>query len=274
MRILLLAGLSALAAGCPSNLEEQSHVSKLRVLAVRADPPELVIFPDAGVPATTLTALAVEPSDASVSVAFALCTEITSAPSPTLPCPGNAGIELPPAGPDSARLDLSDPRIVDFALQAQLDGGAFDAGSGLQEALDQGVSLLVGFTARAGANSLDGFATITLRSGARGPADVNPPAFALEIGDGGGVVAPKAVVHLQPVVPDDPAKTYGFSFFSTAGSISSLRSTNRTATGQLAPTWVEWTAPAAAQADPVRFWVVLRDGRGGVSWTDSSVEVR
>ena len=48
MRAAVVA-LAALAAGCPSNLEEQSHVSKLRVLAVRSDPAELVLTADGGV---------------------------------------------------------------------------------------------------------------------------------------------------------------------------------------------------------------------------------
>src|SRR5207237_2981671 len=105
MRWLTLA-LALCAAGCPGDLEPQSRVSKLRVLGVRADPPELVLQPDAGIPATTLTALAIEPSGAAVSVTFALCTRLGDAPPAALPCPGAAGIELPEAGPSAARLDL------------------------------------------------------------------------------------------------------------------------------------------------------------------------
>ena len=121
---------------------------------------------------------------------------------------------------------------------------------------------------------LDGFATLILRSSLRGDAGTNPPEFDLEIGDG-GPVPPKQVVRLQPLTPakDDPSKVYGFSFFTTAGDISSLRSTDLTATGQPAPTWVEWTAPEVA-TDPVRFWVVLRDGRGGTAWVERSAQVR
>lgn len=275
MRRTLPGALALLLAACPSNLEEQSHVSKLRVLAVRADPPELVLEPDGGLPATTLTALAVEPGGAAIAMLFALCTEITSAPGATLPCPGKSGIDLPDAGPLSARLDLGDSRIVAFASQAQLDGGAFDGGGGVQQALDDGVSLLIGFTASADAQRLDGFATVTLRSTARGPVGANPQGIDLQIGDG-GVISPRQVVRLQPVTPpkDDPSKKYGFSFFATAGSISSLRSTDTTATGQPAPTWVEWTAPETAPADPVRFWVVLRDGRGGTAWVERSARVQ
>jgi hypothetical protein len=264
---------AAMLAGCPSNLEEQSHVSKLRVLAVRADPPELVLEPDAGAPAATLTALAVEPGHAGISVQFALCKEITGAPSPTLPCPGDAGIELPSTGPASARLDLADPAIVAFASAAQLDGGSFDGGSGIEQTLDQGVSLLIGFTARADAQRLDGFRTLTLRSNARGPAGRNPDPIDLMIGDG-GTISPREVVRLEPVpvAPDDPPKV--FSFFATAGSISSLRSTNRTATGQAAPVWVEWTAPDRTPADPVLVWVVVRDEQGGTAWAERAVPLQ
>jgi len=269
-----LAGLVVLSlAGCPSNLEEQSQVSKLRVLAVRSDPPELVLEPDAGAPAATLTALAVDPTDAGITVQFALCKEITGTPSPTLPCPGDAGIELPSNGPVSARLDLADPAIVAFASAAELDGGAFDGGSGIEQALDEGVSLLVGFTARADAQRLDGFLTLTLRSSAKGPAGVNPDPIDLVIGDG-GAISPKETVRLEPVPvgPDDPPKV--FSFFATGGSISSLRSTIRTATGQPAPVWVEWTAPDSTPAVPVRLWVVVRDERGGTAWAERPAPIQ
>jgi hypothetical protein len=269
MRAALLAAAALVLAGCPSNLEEQSRVSKLRVLAVRADPSELVLPSDGGLPATTLTALAVEPSDAAISLQFALCKEIGGTPSVTLPCPGDAGIELPPVGSDSARLDLSDPAILAFAASVQPDGG----GGGVEEALDAGITLLVGFTARSGAERLDGFTTLTLRTDARGPANANPVLDDLLIGDG-GPIPPKAVVRLQPeaAAKDDLSEAYGYSFFATAGDISSLRSTDTTATGQSAPTWVEWTAPA--DGGDVRFWVVLRDGRGGTAWLQRSTEVR
>jgi hypothetical protein len=278
VRATLLA-ICLLAAGCPAGLEEQQHVSKLRVLGVRAEPPELILMADAGLPSTRLTALAVDPTGAAISLRFALCTDLSGVPSPTLPCPGDAGIDLPDSGPFSAQLDLSDPRILAFAAAAQIDGGAFDAG-GLVQSLDDGVPLLVGFTARAvksipGApvETLSGFQTVTLRTTAHGPADVNPELIDLGIGDGGDVVRSQ-VVRLQPftAAKDDPSKRYGYSFFTTAGSVSSLRSTDTTATGQSAPTWVDWTAPATAQ--PVTLWVVVRDGRGGTGWIEREVPVK
>lgn len=266
-------GLLLLCAGCPSGLEEQQTISKLRVLGVRAEPPELILDADAGtIPATTLTALAVNPRGEPIAVRFAFCTDLSGVPSATLACPGASGIDLPDAGPLAARLELSDPRIVAFAQAAQLDGGAFDAG-GLVKTLDEGVPLLYGFTATAGTQESGGFGTITLRTPARGPANVNPELLDLEIGDGGTVAAGE-VVRLQPVAApkDDAAEKYGYSFFATAGEISSLRSTDTTATGGTARTWVDWTAPATAQE--VRLWVVLRDGRGGTAWLTRDVQVR
>ncbi|MGZ3460316.1 MAG: hypothetical protein ACXU86_17650, partial [Archangium sp.] len=35
---------------------------------------------------------------------------------------------------------------------------------------------------------------------------------------------------------------------------------------------VEWKPPQDAQAQEVRFWVVVRDGRGGESWVARTVK--
>ncbi|HUJ24715.1 MAG TPA: hypothetical protein VLW85_01770 [Myxococcales bacterium] len=258
--------LLLLCAACPAGLEEQSHISKLRVLGVRADPVELLLQADAGLPATTLSAITASPDGGAVTVRFALCTQITSAPDPSLDCPGDAGIDLPAVDALSARLDLSDPRIVAFAAAAQVDAGVFDAG-GLAAALDDGVPLLVGFNA---GDELRGFDTLTLRTDAHGPANANPQLLDVTVE---GDPAAGAKVRLQPVTgpKDDPAKHYLFSFFATAGSMSSLHSTDTTSTGESAPTWVDWTAPSTPQT--VQMWVVLRDGRGGIASLSRSVQV-
>ncbi|MCA1825423.1 MAG: hypothetical protein LC689_00605 [Myxococcales bacterium] len=263
MRLLLAIGL--LAAGCPAGLEAQSHVSKLRVLGIKAEPPELIVQPDAGLPSTTLTALAVDPSGAPISIRFALCTDLSGVPSPTLDCPGSAGIDLPDAGPLAARLDLADPRIVELAATTPFDGGSVVA------ALDRGVPLLIGFDAAADLANLSGFATLTLRTPLKGPANLNPRLVDLQIPEAhaGGTI------RLQPIAAEkhDPTERYLFSFFATDGTLAWLHSTDVTATGQPAPTWVEWTAPKTAGQN-VRFWVVLRDGRGGVDWLEREAAVK
>lgn len=295
MRALALAA-ALLLTGCPDGLEKQSQITKLRVLAVRAEPPELVLQPDAGLPRTTLTALAVEPSGAPIGMRFALCELLGGVPSAQLDCPGDAGFDLADAGPYSALLDLGDPRFLAFALA--YDGGIPDAG-GL---LAGGVPLVVGFRATAPAfgnpdggppaqqgslQILDGFSTVTVRTGA--PARKNPALAGLRIQeelDGGqpgaaidappdrpAQVAAGVTVRFLPVpaAKEDPSARYGYSFFATAGAISALRSTDTTATGQPAETWVEWTAPLLPQK--VKVWVVVRDGRGGAGWIERSIAV-
>ena len=199
MRALLPAAIAFLAAGCPAGLEAQTHVSKLRVLGIKAD-----------------------------------------------------------------------PRILEFAAAAQLDGGAFDAG-GLIATLDQGVPLLIGFTASTAIATFPGFATLTLRTAARGPANTNPRLVDLQMPE----VHTGETIRLQPITApkDDPAEHYLFSFFATDGSMAWLHSTDLTSTGESAPTWVEWTAPKAV-GQIVHFWVVLRDGRGGIDWIDGGVQVK
>jgi hypothetical protein len=259
----LLAALCVALAGCPSGLEEQSHISKLRVLGMVAAPAELVVDLDAGtLPATTLTSITVLPDGGPTATRFALCTLISPAPPPDLDCPGDAGIDLPNTGPDSARLDLNDPRLVAFARQANA------------APLDQGIPLIIGFKATAGTEVLTGFDSVNLRSTKNGPADTIPNLLDLQVGDGGVPQQESQIVRLQPVTgaKDDPSKKYLFSFYATGGDISSLHSTDVTSTGQAAETWVDWTTPARAQ--DTQLWVVLRDGRGGVAWLSKTVATK
>ena len=294
---LIAAGL---LAACSSDLEKQSQIVKLRVLAVQAEPAELIFASGQPPPKTTLTALAVEPANAPIAMQYALCTVQDAVPSPMLDCPGTQGIPLPSAGPVSAVLDLSDPQIAALALQLLQgsDGGTADAGA----LLDQGIQVLVGFRATAPAHGLPdggppgenggdvqlfrGLTTVPLRS-AGAPINHNPSIDRLDIGDGRLLLAPDGT----PIVPQRPnqrltpipasdakdpvdggVESLGYSFFATAGELSSLRSTDKTATGQLADTFVDWTAPDAGP--DVQFWVVVRDGRGGAGWLHRSVHLQ
>jgi hypothetical protein len=291
------AAILALAcAACATDLEKQSEVVKLRVLALRADPAELVVSDGGLPPRTTFTALAVEPSGAPTSVRYALCTDQNPTPSPTLDCPGAQGVDLPRAGETSAVFDLGDPRYL--PVFASTDGGTPDAGGLLQE----GVAVVIGFEATAPAHTepdggpagadggplqiVRGYTTIVVHDDSR-PANGNPDLAALRIGPDGGVdlaadgataVPANAVERLTPVpapdakeaTPAGPEKL-GYSFFATAGSLSSLRSTDTTATGERADTFVDWTTPALP--GQARIWVVVRDGRGGTGWLERDVSV-
>jgi hypothetical protein len=278
--VLLATALSA----CSNDFEKQSQIVKLRVLAIRADPAELIVAPGSPAPKTTFTALAVAPDGGAAAVSFAVCTDQTNPPSSDLDCPGVQGVPLPAAGPTSAVLDFADPRLQQLALQlGSSDAGIPDGG------LAAGVPIIVGFEASSslpdgGTDVLRGFTTITAHDDSR-PANRNPDLAELRTdageidADGGTAFAIGSVERLTPIpaadaketTPDGP-EALSFSFFATAGSISSLRSVDTTATGQPADTFSDYTAPLDPQQ--VRLWVVVRDGRGGSGWIERSVAAR
>ena len=80
MRSILPALGALLLAGCAPDFELQSEIRRVRVLAIQAEPAELVVDPDASsLPGpVTFSALAVTPDARPVTVRYALCrfTEI------------------------------------------------------------------------------------------------------------------------------------------------------------------------------------------------------
>src|SRR4051812_31112158 len=136
MRRLMILMLIATAA-CNFDFEKQSHVGKLRVLAVRADPPSLVVTAGQPVPRVQLTALAIGPEGQPVEVEFALCNAI-GLPAATLDCPGADGMSLPSTSSMSAVLDLNHMAMPPDAPEA--------------------IPLAIGFQAESAGQRLHGFA--------------------------------------------------------------------------------------------------------------------
>jgi len=284
MRAALLAFVFVVMAGCSNNLPKQSIVDKLRVLAVQANPAELVIADT--LPAATLNALAIEPSGAPIQLQWALCPLPANLPPPaSLDCPGSHGIALPQDGNSVARLDLADPSTQPFwdVLYRTPDGTPL-TDEQRASTLSAGTTAVAGFSATAGGEELDGFAQVPLRS-AGAPINHNPSLIGLLVNgaelpaDGSGVLHAGVKVRLQPVPASDAKEDTGnglealnFSFFATDGDISSLRSTDQTSTGEPADSSIDYTAPNTTGS--VRLWVVIRDGRGGVGWITRTAQVR
>lgn len=303
VRTALLSSLALLAlrfAACSTNFYEQSNIYSLRVLGVQANPAELILQDGGPLPATTFTALAVEPSGAPITTVFALCLQQGVLPAANLACPGDAGLQLPDAGPLSATLDLNSPAIQSLALSllASLDGGISSAGS----LLAAGIPLAIGFTADAPAygnpdggppptpgysdQHLIGFTDINLRSAdPNNPINHNPQLAAVTANqqplDPGGAtqfsvntqltLAPVPASDAKEPLPDGGVESLDYSFYTTSGSLSDLRSTDTTATGQPGIITTTYTAPATP--GPVRLWVVVRDGRGGIGWLERDFSV-
>ena len=284
MRSAIPAFVFVVIAGCSNNLPKQSIIDKLRVLAVQANPAELVVGDS--LPAVTLTALAVEPSGAPIELRWALCPLPANLPPPaSLDCPGSYGIQLTQDGNGVALLDLADPSTQPFwdVLYRTADGTPL-TDEQRASTLAAGTTAVAGFSATAGGEELDGFAQVPLRS-AGAPINHNPSLVGLLVNgtelpaDGFGVLAAGVKVRLEPVPASDAKEDTGqglealnFTFFATDGDISSLRSTDQTSTGEPADPSIDYTAPSTIGS--VQLWVVIRDGRGGVGWITRTAQVR
>ena len=299
-----LACAAAALAACANDFEKQSQITRLRVLGVQAEPAELVWTPDGGLPATTLTALAIDPSGAVITTRFSLCTAQGALPAPDIDCPGGAGFDLPDAGPLSARLDLGSPDLQAAAIALfASDAGLALGDAGITELLAQGIPLLYGFELRAPAHGNPdggpppapgyevqrqiGLGTVTLRTAPAGStANQNPRLRGVSAGgvelaaDGSSTLRAGVKIALLPLPADDAKEAtaagpekLNFSFYATAGEVESLRSTDTTATGQPGIASVDYTPPLIAPGGPVRLWVVVRDGRGGVGWLERRFSV-
>ncbi|MBS2031118.1 MAG: hypothetical protein JST54_24665 [Deltaproteobacteria bacterium] len=256
MRAACWLGLVTLVA-CSNDLERQSQIERVRVLAIRADPPELIQPDDGGRPAPVrLTALAVSPVAASPNVRLALC-RAGNPYSADFDCPGKDGLDL-----DGGVVDLSQPAQWAVFLDA---GG-----------------VTVGYLATDGESGERGqergVRSMPFRTS--GVPNQNPAVLDVLL-DGGGsidgaVLAPDADVTLTPELAGGSRESYSgdagervedivYTWFATgSGTLVDFRSQEPNAVGGLPDTHYQ----AADAGERVRLWVVARDDRGGVCWQE------
>ena len=279
--------LSTLA--CGPSVVPQSELHTTRVLAVRADPPELLLLADAGPPPPVhFSALAVALGGGTPAMSYALC--LAGDPfDPTFQCPGSDGITLP-----DDTLDVAGPEFE--TLLGALDGG-FDCTrlppNGLPQTEPGVVQVAIGFLADSGTGPGESERGI-YRLGVRcsGRPNHNPELLAVTVPDGGslqGALFPlEQEIQLTPHIPDsgpdgawpsigidggietypslDGGITYenlNYSWFASVPEIIYFRSREPTP-GDSAET--AYTRFKGHDAGPVTFYVVLRDGRGGTDW--------
>jgi hypothetical protein len=281
--------LGLVATGCAIDFEEPSNVLDLRTLAIRAEPPELLAV--GPLPAVELRALVVDPRDPlrEVTARWRACGSTTEhrcdesavvldlgATTSALPELG-ATLELEPALLDGARRQdlLQGFGGLPVVVEVSIEEGGPDHEVAFKEVVVQAV--LPEGTAP---NSNPG-APGLLRDDAAWPEDEVP------------VIAPGVEVAIEPTSAAGDAEPYavfrfdlgtqelvehiGYRFFATAGQW------NREQTGG-PPNAIStettvasrWTAPEEPPTGGglVTIWVVARDGRGGISWTERQVEVR
>jgi hypothetical protein len=283
---LPLLALVGLGSGCEPSVIPQSELHTTRVLAIRADPPELLFLPDAGLPPPVhFTALTFSPDGGTPSVTFALC--FTGDPfDPTFQCPGPDGLTLP-----NDTLDVTSPEVQ--ALLSALDGGPLpDAGLPQSE---PGVALVaIGYFATNGGtdpgDSERGVYQLSVRFSGR--PNHNPELLGVTVPDGGplqGALFPSLQqIQLTPQIPDggdDPAfpavgldggiETYpsldggltyenlNYSWYATIPEMIDFRSREPTPADTAETDFTRFQGDVLG---PVTFYVVLRDGRGGTDW--------
>ncbi|QSQ20422.1 hypothetical protein JY651_34970 [Pyxidicoccus parkwayensis] len=282
--VLLLA---ALVAACGPDFELQSEIRSVRVLAIRTEPAEWVLPPDATTPPGPMTfnALAVSGDGRPVTVSYALC-RFSGNPYDGR-CPGDNGVPLP-----EGVLSLDDSNVQAVLLEALQaanpgGGGTVDPNDpALREALQKGIPLFIGYEATDGSGTPGGTERGVRRVTLRAASVPNQnPVVSDVLWEGASLAGPLPTgqeVTFTPVLAEGSAEVYEaedgprteqvfYSWFATGdGEVKEFRSIESVDGGPGDPT-SKYETPAAPQR--VTFWVVARDGRGGVGWLSRSVDV-
>lgn len=271
-----LLGLGALAlAACGNDFEQPSQIERVRVLAIRADPPQLVV-PAGNAPPTDvkLTALAVSPASPAVDVRYALCRPFANVYATDFACPGKDGLDLP-----DGTLSLGDPRVMPFLFGTGGEGGSGLTDPRLAAQLARGFALVIGYEARDGTDGERGVerGVRELTLIATDAPNHNPEIEEITL-DGRPVAGEKLPldrdVSLKPQLaagsaesllgPGGPTReSLSYAWAATGqGQVKQYRS-REPVDGVGDPTSTYHTPAAPARA---MLYVVVRDGRGGESW--------
>jgi hypothetical protein len=287
MRAPVLVCLSLAVVACTPPFELQQEIRRVRVLALKAEPAELTLNPDA--PALPLpilfTPLAVTPDERPVDVALALCRP-GNAYSGELECPGRDGASLP-----QGELSLMDPevqRILQETAEAGSGGAPLDFNDPqVRAVLKQGVPLFIGYKASDGTGTPEGVEEgvrrLTLRLTAA--PNQNPRMADILVDDAplSGPLPPRTELVLRPRLAEGSLEQYEteegprieqvfYSWYATGdGEVKQLRSLEPVEGRPGEPT-IKYLTPSTPQR--VTIYVVARDGRGGVDWLARTVDVR
>ncbi|WP_338870908.1 hypothetical protein [Myxococcus stipitatus] len=284
---IILAALLGANLGCGPDFELQSEIRRVRVLGIRAEPPELVLNPDTGeMPGpVSFSALAVTPDARPVTVTYALC-RLDGNPYDGR-CPGDNGVAL-----QDGVLSLQDPRVQAVLAQALTaanpNGGPTPDPNDprTRAALEKGIPLFVGYEASDGSGTPEGvergIRQVLVRSTT---APNHNPAVADILWNDAPLVGPlpvKAEVVFRPVLTEGSAEVYAaedgprteqvfYSWFASGdGEVKEFRS-QEPVDGRPGDPTSKYETPDKPQR--ISVWVVVRDGRGGVGWLQRDVDV-
>jgi hypothetical protein len=274
--VLCLAGAICLiwaCSACSNDLERQSQLERVRVLAIRAAPAELALDPEGMTPPAPvqLTALTFAP-DGGTAVTYALCRPGANVYAQGVECPGADGLTL-----DGGVFDLNDPGVRAYLAEA-------DAGIPVgppPPQLARGVLLNIGYFATDGTPGDRGMERGVHQLSVRATRDPNQNPQLAEIFVDGGRPLQGQQFPLNTKITFTPSLD--------AGSVETyLDADGQTQTEQLVYSWFatgegkvedfrsqepyqgvgkrESDYTTAKIPEQVRLYAVVRDGRGGTDW--------
>ncbi|HUU01963.1 MAG TPA: hypothetical protein VM425_11005 [Myxococcota bacterium] len=283
---IVLASLVVLAlAGCSSPFPPQTLVERLRILAIRAEPPE------AGpLDVVTLDALVVDPAGdgRSLECNWAVCLVDLGWAAGDIDCPG--GNSYPLEG-DCQGAAFNLPELV-----AWLEEQGYDINDLPQdlppELMEDSLPLFVGLEVRAGDESTRGIKRVRVNLSGDQP-NTNPALTGLEA-DGEAVQTGEVFtvelgvdVELTPLSDESTRQTYRrgedeedlledflFSWFSTSGEFEDRRTILDVDSKGRRLDINDWKLRGKyAFEGQAKLWLIVRDGRYGVDWLEFSFEV-
>ena len=273
------AGAVALGLACGPDLENQSQLLQVRLLGLRADPPELNV--ENGLPPPIAFTALVYPDATELTLTLALCGpgDYFSA---TFACPGADGLDLP-----GDILDPGSAEVQAFVLSRYGDAGvsALDGGINVGE---PGVAQVpIGYLLERNDGGTDptdrerGIYRLAVRFS--GAPNHNPELLDVRLPDGGPLAGASLGLNqelrLTPVIPDGGPggvetyvgldgglqyETLSYSWESTAGEVVDFRSAEPTPQAPDNTAYIRFRTHEIA--GPVRIYVVLRDLRGGTAF--------
>jgi hypothetical protein len=304
--LLALALLAAGLGGCGGNFDSPTLLTKLRLLALQAEP----VNPATG-DATTITPLVYSPSSATAALGFSWswCPLLGQANDGYV-CPishddagallAAAGVTAPlpdfdlGTGPTASFINPFPPEVLAALCAEGFDGQPVDCTNGFP--------IRVSVRVTQGTASQEGTTVVRLPLAAGALSNANPVPGALSVDlatgnavldDAGSVVVPRLQDNLLHVALDDSqAETYVgagldggtatlretllVSWYAELGDLHDTRTLFIDGVESLADAATDkWNPPAVRQdARPTsRLIVVVRDDRGGVGWTGATASL-
>ncbi len=267
-----------LAAGCDEPFPPETLVDRLRILAVKVEPPEVDVYET-----VDLSALVADPNGGGRALAFiwAVCMfEFTDAAS-DIPCPGPDSYAIPGDGPEAT---LSMPGLIAWLAEQGFD---LDLGEG-QVPVDD-IPMLIGLQVDADDESLRAVKRIKVRLQGDEPPNTNPVLAGLEledetIGDDPRTLEVGAKYTLEPLVAegsrdlflpegeeDERLEDHLFSWFATTGDFSDQRTILDVDSHGNPLQDNEWKL--GDEYGDHTLWLVVRDGRYGVDWLEYTFRI-